>query len=159
MNDLLYKSIKLSYENDSDSTIDELCYQYNINKYNLIGYAKAQGEDVSNWSKPSHETSEALPNIVSGEVLPAEDTDEAYDTEVADLTRKNLDDVYTTILAEAKSLLDTSVDLSAKDLKDIVTTVKVIEDIKYPRSSTQALEVDLRQGIVRFLATNSVDDL
>ena len=56
-------------------------------------------------------------------------------------------------------MLATSFDLTPKDLKDIASTLKLIDDTKYPQKSRQALEVDMANGIVRFLAENTVDDL
>lgn len=162
MTELLFRSIKLSYQN-SDSTIDELLYQHTIDYSELYEFAEKKNDPLSEWCKVEVITQPLAPST-DNSLAPSTDKPLAPSTdnnqsEEPNQLRLDLDTAYNSIISEVTALLTHTIDMSPKDLKDLVTTLKIIEDIKFPKTSKQGLEVDLKNGIVRYLATNSIDDL
>ena len=66
----------------------------------------------------------------------------------------NLSDdiLINSIMAEAKMKLEGGYDLETKELKDLTAVIKSLDDIKNPKSNKIGMEVDMQQGVARFLA-------
>lgn len=144
MNALLLKSLKITFET-TDISLHDLALQQGMSEQDLEEHSRHIGIPTSEWVKIA---TPPVP-IVQGDILPpAEDTEAPKDT-----LRSDLDDAYKTIVTEAKTLLNDSFEMTPKDLKDIAAVLKTVEDVKYPRSASQGMELDLSEGIIRMFQT------
>jgi hypothetical protein len=155
MNELLLKSLKITYETDPDHTLDTIASSIGESKEALIEFSNNTSIPTSIWKKSTDIESEH--NLVSEETLVCEQessiiSDNDTEPKPEDKTRMHLDELTNSILVQARTTLATMYDPSPKDLKDMAAIVQTIEAYKYPKKQTNALQVDLKNGIVNFLS-------
>ena len=143
MNDLLLKSLKISYET-SEQDLPTLAQSVGMSEEELVEYSNSTSLPISSWQKQEVYNSSSDNNSMN--------ENNSSDKEV-DLVRKNLDTLTNDILEAAKQSLVLLHDPTPKELKDLVSIVATIEAYKYPKKQTSALHVDMQKGIVNFLST------